>query len=353
MPSEAESPLVIADVGGYTSYLRAVELEHATDVLSDLLGTIAEVLGAVVPVAKLEGDAVFCAGGDPPADAKAVFGAVADTYVAFRRRQRAIAIATSCGCEACRRIPDLELKFVSHRGRFAFHDVAGRTEVVGPDVVVTHRLLKNSVVERTGISGYALLTEAAAAGLDVPGLVAYIEPYEDVGEIAVEVADLEARWQAEDARTVVRVAPEQALIVHEAVVAGSRAAVWHAQTDAVAQMEWRVGIDRYDITDPDGTRGVGSRAHCVHGKTTIEQEILDWKPHDYLTYRERNPAGPTLWTVELEGLPDGSTRIRWLVALDGGAGQRLLLKLIGGRLRSAVDANFDALVSHLGGPSGD
>ncbi len=32
--------LLIADIGGYTNFLTAVELEHSIDILSDLIGAI-------------------------------------------------------------------------------------------------------------------------------------------------------------------------------------------------------------------------------------------------------------------------------------------------------------------------
>lgn len=34
--------LLIADIGGYTRYLQAVELDHAHDVLADLIGVVAD-----------------------------------------------------------------------------------------------------------------------------------------------------------------------------------------------------------------------------------------------------------------------------------------------------------------------
>jgi hypothetical protein len=70
---------------------------------------VAASLGALVPVVKFEGDAVFAAGGEPPADDTSLLTAIVDTYVGFRQRQRAISVATSCDCDACRKIPDLEL----------------------------------------------------------------------------------------------------------------------------------------------------------------------------------------------------------------------------------------------------
>ena len=89
-------------------------------------------------------------------------------YFGFRRRRRDVRQATSCECNACIRIPDLDLKFVVHHGEAIVQKVAGRQELLGSDVIVVHRLLKNDVVERLGIEAYALLSQAAidAAGLD-------------------------------------------------------------------------------------------------------------------------------------------------------------------------------------------
>ena len=51
--------LLIADVSGYTRYLGGVELDHAQDILADLLGAVVANT-SVMRTAKLEGDAVFC-----------------------------------------------------------------------------------------------------------------------------------------------------------------------------------------------------------------------------------------------------------------------------------------------------
>ena len=51
--------LVIADISGYTSYLAGAELDHAQDILADLIGAVVTALRPNFRLAKLEGDAAF------------------------------------------------------------------------------------------------------------------------------------------------------------------------------------------------------------------------------------------------------------------------------------------------------
>jgi Protein of unknown function (DUF2652) len=160
--------LVLADISGYTKYLSGVELEHAHDILADLLGLVADGLCPPLQLAKLEGDAVFCFGQDEDGDdlgAEALLEAFERTYFTFARRRRTVALSSSCTCDACRRVPELDLKLLAHHGSFVEHDVAGRRELVGPDVILVHRLLKNAVQETHDARGYALLTSAAHGAL--------------------------------------------------------------------------------------------------------------------------------------------------------------------------------------------
>ncbi len=90
---------------------------------------------------------------------------------------------------------------MAHRGDYAIHEIAGGTELVGRDVILVHRLLKNELVKRTGIRDYAVYTAQLARELeldaDVLGWRRESETYDDLGEIAVHVDDLSARWERE------------------------------------------------------------------------------------------------------------------------------------------------------------
>src|SRR6202035_690701 len=117
-------------------------------------------------------------------DGEQLLGALQATYVAFARRRRTVALSSSCTCEACRRTPDLDLKFCVHHGSFVEHEVAGSRELVGSDVILAHRLLKNTVAETHGLHGYALLSAACMDAVGVSGLQEHVERHDDVGEVS-------------------------------------------------------------------------------------------------------------------------------------------------------------------------
>jgi uncharacterized protein DUF2652/polyketide cyclase/dehydrase/lipid transport protein len=353
VPQVANGCLVLADIGGYSQYLGGVELEHSHDILADLLGVVADQLVGPLRLAKLEGDAVFCFDAGDLVNGEGLLTAVQSCYFAFERRQRTISVATSCECDACRRIPDLNLKFLAHHGSFVEHDVAGSRELVGSDVVLAHRLLKNTVSERTGLDGYALVSRACVERLGIDtgtaGLAEHDERYEDVGEVPGWLLDLEGRWRDEQLRNEIVVTPEYADLIFEQELPLSPAVAWDVMTDPRKQMLWRIGVDAVDMDNPGGARGVGSVTHCVHGRTTIAQEILDWKPYRYYTYSERNPIGECLWTIDFEPRGEGDrTRFRWLIKLTGGSRQQLAMLVFGRRMRKVLQANLDGLVRFVG-----
>jgi carbon monoxide dehydrogenase subunit G len=300
-------------------------------------------------LAKLEGDAVFCV--SPPGEAiagQALLDTLASTYMSFARRRRTVALSSSCACDACRRTPELDLKFCAHHGSFVEHEVAGSRELLGPDVILAHRLLKNAVAETHGLRGYALLTGACMDALHIDGLTPHRERYEDVGELSCGLIDLQARWQAEQQGLRSVVSREDAQLLFEADVAKAQRDVWSAMTDPAHALRWRVGVDDIREQNPPGGRGAGTVTHCVHGRTTIEQEIVDWLPPHHYTFREHNPIGACAWTVSLAPLQDGAgTHIEWRIALRGGRRQALAARVLGRRMRNVLQQNFSALLDHV------
>jgi uncharacterized protein YndB with AHSA1/START domain len=306
--------LLIADISGYTSYLAGVELDHAQDILADLVGTVVTTLRPTFRLVKLEGDAAFMAAPEAEMDGSLLLDTIERCYFGFRRRRRDVRQATTCVCDACLRIPDLNLKFVAHVGPVVRQQMAGLEELIGRDVIVAHRLLKNTVGERTGATAYALLTDAltSAMGLVPEGLemTPHLETYEVVGDIPAWVHDLERRWQEEDARARVRVEPEDAILQADLPTAAPPPLVWEAVTTPGGRMAWSLGVTGVTTDSEGGRREVGATNHCMHGQDDIIEEILDWRPFDYLTMRStlQTPDGPITFnnTLELEPTTAGT-----------------------------------------------
>jgi hypothetical protein len=308
--------LLIADISGYTGYLADVELDHAQDILADLIGAVVTSLRPGFRLAKLEGDAAFTFAITEHVDGSMLLDTIERCYFGFRRRRRDVRQATSCECNACVRIPDLNLKFVVHHGPVVLQKVAGRQELLGSTVIVAHRLLKNEVVERLGIGAYALISKACLDASDIDpaalGMVATTETYDRIGEVPAWVHDLERRWQEEEARERFFVTPEQSILTVSLPTSAPPQLAWAFVTAPGQRTSWQLGVTDVVVTGATGgRRGPGATNHCMHGKDAVLEEILDWRPYDYVTVRSAIPTPAGLLTMvsttELEPTPDGAT----------------------------------------------
>lgn len=316
--------LLIADISGYTGYLAGVELDHAQDILADLLGAIVSALQPGFTLAKLEGDAAFTFAVVEKIDGSLLLDTVERCYFGFRRRRRDVQRATSCECNACSRIPELNLKFVVHHGTILRQRVVDREELLGPDVILVHRLLKNDVVPSTGVEAYALFSQQCVEAMDVDvaalGMRVSSETYEHIGDVHVWVHDLERRWQEEQSRTRVRVDEHQAVYAIETQTSAPAQLAWEFVTTPARRVMWQIGVTGVQVTASGNRRGVGATNHCMHGESASIEELLDWRPYDYFTYRNTvpTPMGPVhfLVTTEFEPAATGTIIRQRLAAPD-------------------------------------
>jgi hypothetical protein len=185
--------LLIADIGGYTRFLKthAINLAHAHDMVTQLLEAVIDGAASPLELAKLEGDAAFFyapLSEDARVDVAPVVNAI---HEAFERRKEQLRIDRSCTCEGCTQVEQLTLKFVVHQGEVAFQRVKRFTELGGVDVILVHRMLKNAVPLRE----YVLMTERLADQL-APGLreraVPIQEELEGLGRYTLRYVALDA-----------------------------------------------------------------------------------------------------------------------------------------------------------------
>jgi len=278
--------LVLADISGYTSYLAGVELTHARDILTELLNLIVEHFKPFLSIVKLEGDAVFAhvpktkIGRD-----ETLLELFESTYLAFRDQVEGIRRHTICQCNACKAIPTLDLKVILHFGEYLLQNVSGITELVGSDVNLAHRLLKNHVGEGTGWKAYALFTERGLKQLNVKleNLHEQVESYAHLGEVKTYSLDLHRRYKELIESRQRFISPEEADVTITRTISAPPFVVWEWMNDIQKRLRWENYDDIRPLLRPGGRMGAGAQNHCAHGKNLVVETILDWKPFEYYT----------------------------------------------------------------------
>jgi hypothetical protein len=151
--------LLIADMSGYTAYMRThrFSLAHAEVNTTRLLKKVIDAAPGF-DLIELEGDAAFLSRNaetlDPHLAVTEVLHAAAAMQRAFHY-ERAYVAANLCPCSGCKEVDNLKLKFVAHVAEVATQTIRDRTNLVGFDVILVHRLLKNPVE----IPEYVLMSE--------------------------------------------------------------------------------------------------------------------------------------------------------------------------------------------------
>jgi len=349
MSSELHGFLLIADISGYTNYLNESELEHAQGTLTDLLELLIEQTRPPLVISRLEGDAVVSYGLEGDFLSGQTFvESIENTYVAFRKAIEIMVLNNACQCNACANVSSLDLKFVVHYGTFLIQRLGGYDELMGSDVNLIHRLLKNTVDTQTGISAYCLYTAPAVSQLgieDFGGMVRYSESVSDFGEVEVWVQDMHPIYTARRHETQVGLTDDEPVMVIETEIAMGAEAVW----DYLTEPEFRsilIASDRQEITGQrrEGRVGVGNVYQCYHGKMVLPQVILEWQPFSRMVTEETMGGlmkGTYIADYRLEPTESG-TRLRRLNGrLKAKPFTRGLLKIGGPLMTRMMDGTMD------------
>jgi hypothetical protein len=208
--------LVIADIGGYTEYMRSHRMS-----LAHVQVNTARLLEKVVDAARdfdlieIEGDAAFLSRRADTLDGDATIAATTQAAVSMHRAfhlERQYVATNLCPCNGCAQADNLKLKFVAHVGEVATQTIRQQRKLVGIDVILVHRLLKNPVqvpeyvlfseeLYRTGEG--ALSDGVHEVSQDLEGIGPVRGYFVDVEELASSLPPLpDPSWPGRLGRTV-------------------------------------------------------------------------------------------------------------------------------------------------------
>lgn len=319
MPTQ-RGAIVLADISGYTEFITGTELEHSREILAELLEAITFCTKHDLTVAQIEGDAVFwLADGLQPI----LLECLERSFVAFHRRLRDIEAVTTCPCRACRSVRALTLKFVLHLGEYVRQRVAGSDHFVGSDLVLAHRLLKNSIPSRE----YLLVTAAALAALPEPAraeFIAHEEQYEHIGVVSVAFRELAGLRKAASRYERAPVRPDNAHLCASRVYDEPAERLWAWLDAKPHRLTWLsvplwLGWGEVSAELEPGAQGglVGAELHCYHGaerrRLTISHVVSQGDRE--VTLHVIGDNGGYYVTERLEPISSGTSRLeacyRW------------------------------------------
>lgn len=191
---EFEAILLIADISGYTNFMLANKntLTRSHTVIVELIRSIIEDSGIPLQIAKLEGDAVFLYAIKNDNDnewneiKKKVGESVNSFFGIFSRKIHELSNSIICDDNSCLNIDQLGLKVIIHYGKTQIVSIGNFKELAGLDVILIHRLLKNSVK----VKEYILMTEEACKQIMFPKIICVDtteEHYKDFGAVKTYV----------------------------------------------------------------------------------------------------------------------------------------------------------------------
>lgn len=181
--------LLMSDISGYTGFImkKGKTLAHAQVLITELMKSIIDEIKIPLRIVEIEGDAVFFYGEESGTHSweetvELISKKMTVFFEKFYSRMSDLKQSNMCHCEACDGISDLRLKMIVHSGDALKYDIEGLSKLSGLDVILVHRLLKNSVKGNE----YILMTDQAFSEISKYLSVDFqkgTEKYEDLGEV--------------------------------------------------------------------------------------------------------------------------------------------------------------------------
>jgi hypothetical protein len=143
--------LFIPDISGYTQFINSTNIKYSSKLIHELLEIIVDSNILNLKIAEIQGDAIlFYRIGTPPSISK-LESQVKRTFLSFQERLEQMRTKY----DLLRKAPNLSLKIIVHYGIVGTIRIKNIVKLLGTDMVVAHRILKNNIKEKE----YLLMTE--------------------------------------------------------------------------------------------------------------------------------------------------------------------------------------------------
>jgi hypothetical protein len=280
--------ILIPDISGFTEFVSRTEIDHASHIVTELLELIISSNKTDLTLSEIEGDAVLFYRKGSPIPADSLVDQCLDMFREFHTRLRLIERDVICQCGACQTASDLTLKFVVHFGTIKEFSIRGFTKASGYDMIIAHRLLKNTIDSNEYIlTSSSYLESAGHPPADLLEWLPYQATYPTIGVVECEFARLEALRSTIPAPPPRSVLPEsQQDRTFEIDIAAPFEFVFDCLIDLDLRDRWTPGF-RATIADPETAR-IGHHHVCVLDDFNVEFEVVGFdREPDMITFIEK------------------------------------------------------------------
>ena len=282
-PAAAQEVLFfIPDLGGFTKFIAETEIQHSQHIIKELLEILVDANTLGMKVSEFEGDAVlFYRNGAPPPLEQLVQQA-RKMYLDFHTHLKKFEYARICQCGACAGASGIAMKMVAHFGSAGTMQVKDHLKFIGKDIIIAHRLLKNSVT----VPEYLLVTHPTLSRLnDADGqLVAFsngADAYDNLGTIEYRFKSLDGYL---DEVKVDPPVPEGLKNPRKMTQLTRRIdapieRVYQRLIDLPGRLNWIEGATRVEMSNEQRNQ-IGKTHRCVRGEEGVESKTTEVKISD-------------------------------------------------------------------------
>ena len=286
MANAKSTLLYIPDISGFTGFVNKTEIDHSQHIISELLEIIIESDKTGMSISEIEGDAVFFYKDDVPSVPELI-DQCQTTFLNFHNHLRQYDTERICRCGACETASKLSLKFIVHQGIVNKITIKDHHKLHGADVILAHKLLKNSITEKE----YILITDRfrtdGAPSKEWVSVNKASDTYKDLGKL--DYSYIPIKNLLNNLKEIPQISfpgLSSDKIVVEASVNAPLEQVYDMFTNLEKRKEWNDEIR--DIIHGDELNRGGSRHNCLVGQFSLDIEAIGRRENKgQLIYGER------------------------------------------------------------------
>lgn len=287
--TETNATILIPDISGFTEFMTTTELSHSTKAINMLIDAIIKSAEDEYEVSEIEGDAVLLIRKGEAPSQKEILDVCFKIFIGFHIQRIWIQHHAICPCGACQAIGNLALKFVAHYGAVAEIKTGRFVKQSGAEMIIAHRLLKNSIDsnEYLLISEQLLQQSADSPALAQLQWVHSSEQYPSIGKVDYRYALLN------EARESITVPPQaqsnyegEELFSLQMHINANYKDVYMVLMNIPGRPAWQQGLLKVE-QEMDGVF-IGSIHHCsFENYTTIVSPVSMQLSDSAVSYSEK------------------------------------------------------------------